>query len=207
MYFPEKLPIQSSINEGGVVIKAHSNIAAAGMLSALSVGFALAGKFLPVAGIVFIILWPLPIFLTTWRLGLAGALYCLLVAEIMIFILIGPTYNAFLSMPSLVGIAIGLSMRCGYTKLRALSFTVMVSLVAFAANYFTALWVFNIDVMIKMDKATAVIAGKLPDSLGNAATIFIVGLTGIAVLFAVVNYGVAMLVARRLQLRKNFMEL
>lgn len=147
----------------------------------------------------FIILWPLPILITTLKLGVRGAFYCLFATEILIFILIGPIYNAFLTVPSFVGMTIGFCITKGYSRAKSLLLSVIISIVAFISNYFVALWVFDIDTMARFGKYMQ----KIQFDVAPYEWLFLgILLTG-SVLFACINYFVGLSTKQRILLMKE----
>ena len=102
-----------------------------GMLVALSVVLALLGVYLPVLGILFILIWALPIIVLVVRHGLRWGVMAVASSGVLMAILIEPMLALRMAISfGTVGLMLGMGFRKGWSGTRVLVLTLAVSILA-----------------------------------------------------------------------------
>ena len=102
-----------------------------GILAAITVVMALIAVYVPMLGIVAVLLWPLPMIVLIVRHGLRWGIMSVLVAAILTAVLVEPLISLRLALAFAPGgIALGIGYRRGWPGVRIFTVGVMVSLAA-----------------------------------------------------------------------------
>lgn len=102
-----------------------------GILAAVLVVLAIVAVYVPILGIVAVLLWPLPVTVLIVRHGFRWGVMALAVASLLIAMLIEPTIGLRLAIAfGPVGLALGFGYRSGHSATRLVATTILVSIVA-----------------------------------------------------------------------------
>ena len=102
-----------------------------GILAAVLVVLAIVAVYVPLLGIVAVLLWPLPVTVLIVRHGFRWGVMALAVASLLIAMLIEPTLGLRLAIAfGPVGLALGFGYRSGHSATRLVATTILVSIVA-----------------------------------------------------------------------------
>jgi uncharacterized protein YybS (DUF2232 family) len=129
---------------GGTQVDQASNmtkpLVEGALLAGITVVLALAGFYIPVAGLVIAFLWPVPVALVALRHGLKVGTLTVTVAGLLLTAFVGPLQALTMALTfGLVGIAFGHAVRRGWSPSYTLVVGTAAMLVSFLAGFFLGL--------------------------------------------------------------------
>ncbi len=117
-----------------------------GVLAAVTVVMALVGVYVPILGMIAILLWPLPVIVLIVRHGLRWGVMAVVVASFLTAAIVEPSTALRLAIAfGPVGLALGLGYRRGWSGVKLFTVSMVVSMVAKVAGLLLVFFLTGIE--------------------------------------------------------------
>lgn len=117
-----------------------------GVLAAVTVVMALVGVYVPILGMIAILLWPLPVIVLIVRHGLRWGVMAVVVASLLTAAIVEPSTALRLAIAfGPVGLALGLGYRRGWSGVKLFTVSMVVSMIAKVAGLLLVFFLTGIE--------------------------------------------------------------
>lgn len=115
-------------------------LAEGGLLADVAVILELVRIYLPIAGVAFSLLVPMPFVLLTLRRGLKATLLAVVVGALLVLLMTGPHYGWRMGVSGLVGLALGFAMRARLRPAFVVCAGSLITSLALYAFFWASVW-------------------------------------------------------------------